>query len=145
MASFLEVFGDYIGDAQPPEAVAGSRVARMRLDRTRKELEAELELAAPAAHAALSQLGKELAAALQLQEVRLNPHYPAALFTSDRLPELVSWLGNCGLPVNGFFEDSRCDLVEDKLRIYLSHGGQDFLESIHCAQKIASAIRAEYG
>ena len=146
MAGFWDVFSDYIADQGPyQEAFQKVQVVKIRLDQGKGRMEAELESPAPIPYAQLTHVERQLREALSLRELTFSPHYPAQAFHSDCLQELLNQLGNEGLPINGFFQGCRCDLMEDQLRIYLTHGGQDFLEGIHCAQKLSELIHRQFG
>ncbi|WP_341423451.1 PolC-type DNA polymerase III [Anaerotruncus rubiinfantis] len=144
LASFIEIFGDYI-DTPVADEVARGEILSMQVDRDSREMRLALQMDGLAAHAALTKLGRALCAALGLQEVKLQPRYAPESFSSECLSELVACIGARGVPVNGFFNGAKADLLGDTLRIYLSHGGQDFLEQIHCANHLSALIREEYG
>ncbi|MBQ3048315.1 MAG: hypothetical protein IJC94_00005 [Oscillospiraceae bacterium] len=82
---------------------------------------------------------------LGLNSVRIWPKYPAELFGSDYLPELVTELKRSNALVNGIFEDSRCDWLNNELIIYLSHGGEMILNKISCQRRIGEIIKREFG
>ncbi|MFR9189470.1 MAG: PHP domain-containing protein [Anaerotruncus massiliensis (ex Togo et al. 2019)] len=144
MASFIEIFGDYI-ELVPGCAAARGEICGLRLDQARRALTVTLVLDELVPRGALSELGRKLEGALTLDTAAVCPRYPGGLFSSDYLPEIIARLGGEGVPVNGFFTGSRADLSGDTLRVYLSHGGGPFLEEIHCGQKISAVIREEFG
>ena len=47
--------------------------------------------------------------------------------------------------VNGMFEYSRCDWLNGKLTIYLSHGGEAILNKISCPRRLSELIQREFG
>ena len=144
MASFIEIFGDYI-ELVPGCDAARGEICGLRLDQARRALTVTLVLDELVPRGALSELGRKLEGALTLDTAAVCPRYPGELFSSDYLPEIIARLGGEGVPVNGFFTGSRADLSGDTLRVYLSHGGGPFLEEIHCGQKISAVIREEFG
>lgn len=143
MASLIELFGEYI--ELPSGALARGTVLSMQIDQQKRSMAVLLGLDELTPHAALSELGRRLAAAFSLNDAAVRPRYDGGMLSSEHLPELIARLGSEGVPVNGFFTGCRCDLVDETLRIYLTHGGQEFLESIHCPQKLSAVIREEFG
>ncbi len=144
MAHFIDVFGEYLPDS-PADPIAGAEISRVQIDGSKRVVRIQLMPEGRVPYAELSQLQRTLASALQVQEVELCPHYPPALFTCDYLPEIIARLGGSGVPVNGFFDGCGSDLMDGTLRIYLTHGGKEFLEEIHCPRKISDVIYAEFG
>ncbi len=144
MALFVDVFGEYLGEQLPLE-LAGGEVCAVHIGKSRRELSVQVELDSLISRSSIFQTQRRLCKALELQEISIHPRYPAQLLSSEYLPEIIALLGNNGVPVNGFFNGCKCDLLGDTLRIYLSHGGQAFLEEIHCARKIAQVTREEFG
>ena len=100
MASFIEIFGDYI-DTPVADEVARGEILSMQVDRDSREMRLALQMDGLAAHAALTKLGRALCAALGLQEVKLQPRYAPESFSSECLSELVACIGARGVPVNG--------------------------------------------
>ena len=143
MASLIELFGEYI--ELPPGALARGTVLGMQIDQQKRSMCVSLGLDELTPYAALSELGRRLAAAFSLNDAAVHPRYDGGMLSSEHLPELIARLGSEGVPVNGFFTGCRCDLIDETLRIYLTHGGQEFLESIHCPQKLSAVIREEFG
>ncbi len=144
MAHFIDVFGEYLPDS-PADPIAGAEISRVQIDGSKRVVRIQLMPEGRVPYAELSQLQRTLASALQVQEVELCPHYPPELFTCDYLPEIIARLGGSGVPVNGFFDGCGSDLMDGTLRIYLTHGGKEFLEEIHCPRKISDVIYAEFG
>lgn len=143
MASLIELFGEYI--ELPPGALTRGTVLGMQIDQQKRSMCVSLGLDELTPYAALSELGRRLAAAFSLNDAAVHPRYDGGMLSSEHLPELIARLGSEGVPVNGFFTGCRCDLIDETLRIYLTHGGQEFLESIHCPQKLSAVIREEFG
>lgn len=143
MASFMEIFGGFL--ASPPgEGILRGEVCGLTVRQEKREMTVRLSLDELQPYSELTQLQRSLCAALQLQEVHICPSYPPKLFTCDYLPEIIARLGNMGVPVNGFFNGCKCDYIGSTLRIYLSHGGRELLEGIHCANRISQVIFEEF-
>lgn len=143
MASFLEIFGEYL-TSLPDKHIADSEVCGLHINQAKREMRVLLRLDKLMPRSVFLPLQVALGATLQLQDIRIEPRYAPMLFSSEYLPEILARLGNSGVPVNGFFNGCKCDLLEDTLCIYLSHGGHEFLEQIHCAQKITQIIKEEF-
>lgn len=144
MALFHEIFNEYLQD-EPDALIAQTQIVQLQADKSKQNMLVRLGSDRLLPRQDLVALGKQLALATGLREVRLRPLYNPALLTSDCLPELIRALAEEGVPVNGFFEGCTCDLIGDTLRIYLTHGGSSFLDEAHCPNKLAALIREEFG
>lgn len=143
MALFMEIFGDYLEQPAKEDLLRGEICGLTVHQETRKMI-IRLKLEKLQPYAAFVPLQRELCTSLQLHDVHIFPRYPSSLFTCDYLPEIVKRLGNMGLPVNGFFNGCKYDYDGATLRIYLTHGGHEHLEAIHCARKISQVLHEEF-
>ncbi|MEM1483871.1 PolC-type DNA polymerase III [Oscillospiraceae bacterium PP1C4] len=143
LALFIDVFGAYL-ETPCTKSIANSEVCGIHIDEAKRVMLVRIKPDELIPRSFFAPVQRKLCMALQLQETKIEPRYPAALFSSEYLSEIVEYLGNCGVPVNGFFSDCKCDLLDHTLRIYLTHGGHDFLKEIHCAQKISRVIKEEF-
>ena len=144
MALFHEIFGEYLG-GEPIPLLSSGEIRGVEIRHQAGQMAVRLGLEQVVPKTCLFQAQKKLSEALGLTEVILRPVYPKELFSCDYLPEIVSLLGSAGVPVNGFFNGCKADFMGDVLRVYLSHGGQAFLEELHCPNKISQVIREEFG
>lgn len=142
MALFGEVFAPYLGEEEVP--FASARLLNIALYKDRRSMAVRIAPEQLLEHAIYSAVARRLVTPLELQEVTITPQYDPSLFYADCLPEIIKRLGSEGVPVNGFFEGASCDLLDGTLRVYLTHGGGEFLEEIHCPHKIAAVIREEF-
>lgn len=140
MALFRDVFGQWLEESPLLEA----ELLHIALERDAGALQVQVRPPALLPYAVFSNAERKLLEALQLREIALRPRYDRALLTADYLPEAIARLGAGGVPVNGFFVGAKCDLLDGTLRVYLTHGGGEFLEQIHCPQKIAALLREEF-
>lgn len=141
MALFGEVFGPWLEDSPLGEA----ELLHILLNRDAGALQAKLRPSVLHPYSVFSSAERKLLGALRLRAVSLRPCYDPSLLTADYLPEAIARLGAQGVPVNGFFTGAKCDLIDGILRVYLTHGGGDFLEQLHCPQKISALLREEFG
>lgn len=140
MALFREVFGQWLDDTP----LCDAEILHMALDRGTSALKVDVRPPSLLPYAVFSSAERALREALELREMILRPHYLSNLLTADYLPEAIARLGASGVPVNGFFTGAKCDLLDGVLRIYLTHGGGEFLEQLHCPQKLSALLRDEF-
>ena len=81
LASFIEIFGDYI-ELVPGCAAARGEICGLRLDQARRALTVTLVLDELVPRGALSELGRKLEGALTLDTAAVCPRYPGGLFSS---------------------------------------------------------------
>ena len=144
MACLLEIMGEYLS-SPPDEAIAQAQVLQMQVDKSNRSMQLALGLNRLLPHVLLSGASRQLADAFGLAQVRLSPRYAPALLSADYLPELIRALAETGTPVNGFFEGCSYDLRNDTLRIYLTHGGGEFLEQMHVTDRLSTLIYEQFG
>lgn len=143
MALFIELFGDYLKHPASDGFLQGE-ICGLTVSREKRQMIVRLKLDKLEPFAVFATVQRELCTAFQLHEVHIWPRYPSSLFTCDYLPQIIKRLGNMGVPVNGFFNGCKCDYDGTTLRIYMTHGGHEHLEEIHCAQKISQIIQQEF-
>lgn len=102
MALFSEIFGEYLADQQL-DALGAAEIERLEMKMEKRELCISVHSQTLLPGQLLAQVQKGLRDALQLKEAAILPHYPAALFSCDCLPELISILGNRGGTGKRFF------------------------------------------
>ncbi len=141
--AFANIFGGYCEKADT--TLMAATVEEIRCDRERNALEAVVSLKRLMTKGALYRAEDALRDAMGLASVRIFPRYPAELFGSEYLPELVTELKRGNATVNGMFEDSRCDWLDGTLTIYLAHGGEAILNRISCPRLLSEIIRREFG
>ena len=144
MALFSDLFGEYIDLSLCHEELCRGDVFDLHIDMSKRELLIRLKLDRLFSCTDLSLAEQSIGTAMQVERCRISPCYSPEQFSSEYLPQVIQKLGNSGVPVNGFFEGCKSDLIGDTLRIYLSHGGQAFLEEIRCGQKISQLIKEEF-
>ncbi len=76
-----------------------------------------------------------------MKRVRFVPRFSPKLFSKTAVTYILDELKFRGKTVNGFFAGAIADFSDDKLTIFLSHGGKDILERNFCSQEISEIIR----
>lgn len=143
MALFKDIFDSYIETSQQ-DGISCCEVCSVLANREKRTMDIKLKSPVLLPREDLLKLQRTLGEKLQLQELRLLPVYEKEQFTSDYLLEIIALLAFRGEPVNGFFEGCKCDLQEEVLTIYLTHGGQEHLETMGCSRKISQIIQEEF-
>jgi hypothetical protein len=85
----------------------------------------------------LYHIESEIRKAYQLNMVKIMPHYPAALFDSSYIPELMKETEVVGIVARGFFEKYRFNL-EDNMYQNRNHNNSNkkYLEQIRIAREV---------
>ena len=143
LKAFENIFGGYCKKADP--ALMAATVEGIRCEKEKNSLEISVSLESLVSKEALYRAEDDIRDAMGLASVRIRPRYPSGLFGSEYLPELVTELKRGNAMVNGMFEDSRCDWMNGKLTIYLSHGGEAILNKISCPRRLSELIQREFG
>jgi len=78
-------------------------------------------------------LEHELEVRLEIQAVRIYPHYDENCFTMAYFPDLVLFLKREMTVVNGFIDGAETAYHDGILEIHLKNGGYDILEKYHVA------------
>jgi hypothetical protein len=93
----------------------------------------------------LSRLEEKIKNAYRLEAVEIFTSYPPEWFGVSYFPEILEQIKKKVPCSNGFFTGSTCELKENRLEVFLSHGGYDLLKTQGCEQKIREMIRDEFG
>jgi len=144
MKDFGNLFSRVVSIDLPQELREGE-ITAMRVDKSKRTMEIEIELKRLIAKSILATVETHLTEKLGISRTLLLPRYPGELFTADYLPELVQAVKRQGALVNGFFENAQAEYRDGCLKIYLSHGGYDILKKIGCDRMLRQVIREEFG
>ena len=143
MSTVSELFGR--AAAAAPKALQTASVQGLSVSADKKNMTV---LVAPQELVSFAQLHQ---AALVLQQsygaarVELRPTYDRSLFTPDYFPELMAFLRDGGMVVNGFFTGAQVTLEGDLLTIQLCHGGAELLEKQNFSAKLQQLAAAQFG
>ena len=125
------------------EVLAGE-VLEAVIDREERTLSLTVAFSALTVREALRRVEGYLTESLSVKSARISPRYPQELFSSDYFPQIIEELKRRDVLVNGFFNDCSVDFLDNKLTVYLSHGGYAVLKKARCEQLIRSIVAEEF-
>ena len=145
--TFLEIFYKYEPESRDADLLMKAQNIKVVADKERRMIQAELSFDFIVEKDRLYRIEREIAKAYQLNWVKLLPHYPADLFDSDYIPEVLKETETVGIVARGFFDKYRYNLEDNTLNIELpfSDGGIGLLYDGRTPSVIETIIRSEFG
>lgn len=143
---FLHVFGNYIENESVKEHLAAGQVTSICASQKQSTLNLDVQFPALVSRNMLHAAQTSLAKAINLKAVTIRPKYQSSLFTLDYFPELAQELHNRISSVNGFLDKARAELQgSGGIKVFLSFGGKELLESQKCDIALRRLIAEEFG
>ncbi len=140
ISEFLKEYG-----AEIPESIKGGEIFKLtyseKLDKMR--FFARFEALVPADD--IFAFETAVGTALKVDRLRLSCRYPEELFGIGCFPELIKLLKRDISVVNGFMEDARVNISEDRINIALAHGGLDILNKYNFCRNLSKLIYNMFG
>ncbi len=120
---------------------------RIRTDKERRMVEVFAAFPAIVPKVTLYDIEKEICEAYQLNGARIFPHYPAACFTREYLPEAITELQRTGAVSRGFFNGYRATVEGNHIDIEIDfcNGGIELLYQADTPDILAGILRSEFG
>ena len=143
--SFGALFGPYLPTVPLSQALLDGIVENMDMHHATRRIVVDLQFEEYIKSEELRQVEQMLLAPLQLQSAVLRPHYAPELFTVECCEELVAYLKTENVAVNGTFDDAVYEIDGDVLRITLSHGGLNILETTGADHQLQQLILQQFG
>jgi len=143
--SFGALFGPYLPSDRLSQALADGIVDNMDMHHASRRIAVDVCFGAYVTADELRQVEQLLLEPLRLRGVTIHPHYASELFTAERCPELVECLKADNVAVNGTFDDAVYELEGDVLRITLSHGGLNILQTTSADRQLQQLIQRRFG
>ena len=143
----LDIFSRYTPSAAAREVLESAEETRLRASREERMIEIHANFPAPVDKALLYAIEEGIAAAYQLRSVRILPHYPAACFSAEYLPQILTEAERVGIVARGFFSRYSHTLTADSLTLAIpfAEGGLRLLYDARTPEVIAGIIRSEFG
>lgn len=135
MNRFSDYFSNYI-DSTTITYIGNGEIISFTVSRERRELSVGLSLQSFVDYGVIDSAQKQIASAMQLKKVHLNPKFPKSMFSLDLMPKVFDYVKHEVPAANGFFDDAEAELEERTLTVCLKKGGKEVLES----QKVDRAI-----
>ncbi|MBR6727807.1 MAG: PHP domain-containing protein [Clostridia bacterium] len=120
---------------------------RLRADKERRMIEVSAAFPALIKKHTLYAVEAEIAKAYDLSHVRILPRYPAELFDSDYIPELLEETQRVGIVARGFFYSYDAKLEGNELVIKMPYADESLLlmELGKTPEVIEGIVRSEFG
>ena len=142
--SFSALFGPYLPSDALSATMASGIVENMEMHHSARRVVVDVAFASHISVSEIQKIEMTLQAALQLQAVSIQPHYPADVFCVDVCSDLVAVLKAENVAVNGTFDDAVFTLEGDVLRVTLSHGGLNILQATGADRQLQQLILRRY-
>ena len=143
--SFGALFGPYLPLDGLSQALLDGIVENMDMHHATRRITVDVSFAAFVPATELRRVEQLLLMPLQLQGAVIRPHYASTLLTVERCAELVECLKADNVAVNGTFDDAVYAIDGDVLRITLSHGGLNILQTTGADQQLQQLIYQQFG
>ncbi len=145
--TFLQIFDKYKADERAAEILARAENIKIQADKANRYLQASADFPMLVEKDFLYQLEKDIKKAYELNLVKIMPHYPAALFDSDYIPELLKETEMVGIVAKGFFNTYRYNLEDNTLNIEIpfSENGVRLLYDGRTPSVMQGILYSEFG
>ena len=141
--SFGALFGPFFPQGTP-SALAEGIVENMSMDHATRRMEAVVRFATPVLTEEIVSAERTLTQALHIGSVGILPVFPSESFSVEVCSELIQHLKRENVAVNGTFEDATYEVIGDVLRITLSHGGVNILQTTGADRQLQRLISRQY-
>ena len=115
--TFLQIFDKYQADESATAILAKAENIKIQADKANRYLQVSVDFPMIVEKDVLYRLEREIKKAYELNLVKIMPHYPAALFDSSYIPELLKETEMVGIVAKGFFNTYRFNLEDNTLNI----------------------------
>ncbi len=115
--TFLQIFEKYKASEKAQDIFACAENIKIQADKANRYLHVSVDFPMLVDKDFLYQTEKEIKKAYELNLVKIMPHYPAALFDSSYIPELLKETEQVGIVARGFFSKYRYNLEDNTLNI----------------------------
>ena len=115
--TFLQIFERYKASEKNAEILNKAENIKIQADKANRVLQVSADFPALIEKDILYAIEKDIAKVYELNWVKIMPHYPAALFDSDYIPELLKETETVGIVARGFFSKYRYNLENNTLNI----------------------------
>ena len=115
--TFLQIFERYKASEKNAELLNKAENIKIQADKANRVLQVSADFPALIEKDILYAIEKDIAKVYELNWVKIMPHYPAALFDSDYIPELLKETETVGIVARGFFSKYRYNLENNTLNI----------------------------
>lgn len=142
--SFLKVFGKYLDDSVSNYFLS-SKIIDLEIYKNKSEIVSNIfsnQNIIP--KKIINEAENILKQKLDLNHFYIITKYSPDLFNEKYFDEIIYYLISQGVPVKGLLDITNINFNNNILDIKLSHGGEEFLNTTSCAQKIKNLIFQEF-
>ena len=142
-----DIFKRFIPLGLHKEIFDNAAEVKVRLDKENRIAEVRCALPKLYRKKDLYELEGEIARTYELNQMRILPRYPAELFTTDYISDVLMEAARVGVVINGFFNRYELEADEEslKFRIPFTHGGISLLDLARTGDVISGIIFSEFG
>lgn len=138
--TFSEIFGTGFC-----EELSSSEIVGMNIDMEKREVAAKIAPEKTVHKKELYSAQKELCEKLGVKNVRLIPVYNPSMLNADYFGDIAFEANMRGVPINGFFSDSKVTFENGIFKVELAHGGAEMLLKNRCDTVMKNIVREEFG
>ncbi|MBQ6579801.1 MAG: PHP domain-containing protein, partial [Oscillospiraceae bacterium] len=138
--TFSEIFGSGF-----VEELSFAEIIGMNIDMDKREVAAKIAPKKTVHKKDLYSAQKELCEKLGVKNVRLIPVYSPSMLTADYFDDIAFEANLRGVPINGFFSDSKVAFENGVFKVELAHGGAEMLLKNRCDTIMKNIVREEFG
>jgi len=140
---FMTAFGSWMTLPDELAASLGS-VEHLDIDREHRAISMAVRCSSLCARANARFIEKSLVSLFSLREAHFSPKYSSDMLSSDYIHEIIAFMRDESMPVNGFFEGASFSLDGDDVVIKLTNGGEQQLELFGCSKRMQELIYEQF-
>lgn len=139
MNRFADYFSNYVND-DTITYIGNGDITSFTVSRQDRELTVGLNLESFIDYGIIENSQKQIARAMELKKVHINPRFPKSEFSLDNIERILEYVRHESPAANGFFDGCEAELEDRTLTLCLKKGGKDVLESQKVDRAIANKI-----
>lgn len=139
MNRFADYFSNYVND-DTITYIGNGDITSFTVSRQDRELAVGLNLESFIDYGIVENAQNQIARAMELKKVHINPHFPKSEFSLDNIERILEYVRHESPAANGFFDGCEAELEDRTLTLCLKKGGKDVLESQKVDRAIANKI-----
>jgi len=145
--TFTQIFEKYKANDTTAALLNSAENIKIQADKQNRILQLSADFPAIIEKEKLYQIEKDIAKAYGLNWVKIMPHYPSELFSSEYIPELLRETETVGIVARGFFSKYRYNLEDKTLSIEIpfTENGVKLLYDARTPDVIQGILFSEFG
>ncbi len=139
MNRFADYFSNYVND-DTITYIGNGEITSFTVSRQERELAVGLNLESFIDYGIVENAQNQIARAMELKKVHINPHFPKSEFSLDNIERILEYVRHESPAANGFFDGCEAEIEDRTLTLCLKKGGKNVLESQKVDRAIANKI-----